>query len=328
MKKTSNAAPTGKLKCSRRETRIYTRGKRMTRLFSVYGDSISSFEGILPEGWRVFFEGEQLELTGVKTPADTWWGQVIDHFGGELLANASWSGCVVEGRDFPVGASRERIAYLAPEGTAPDDILVHIGINDYGWGSGYAQICAATPSAPPALAAACPDHGKVAGMAPAGTLDNFEESYRRMLSTMHEFWPDARIWVSTLLPGRVKGADAPTSPRYFRGICVDEYNEIIRTAAKATPGCKLVDMAAFGYDYEAIDGTHPTAQGMKQIAALFLEGMEQGVSASSAKALADTGLFPEDMRSDEFCTKPCVGCSFARGTGNNWWHVCEKQLAE
>ena len=157
----------------------------MTRLFSVYGDSISSFEGILPQGWRVFFEGEQLELTGVKTPHDTWWGQVIDHFDGQFLANASWSGCVVEGRDFPVGASAERIEHLQADGRTPDDILVHIGINDYGWGSGYAQICAATPSAPPKLAAECPDHGKVAGMAPEGTLANFEESYRRMLATMH-----------------------------------------------------------------------------------------------------------------------------------------------
>ena len=100
----------------------------MTRLFSVYGDSISSFEGILPQGWRVFFEGEQLEL--------------IDHFDGQFLANASWSGCVVEGRDFPVGASAERIEHLQADGRTPDDILVHIGINDYGWGSGYAQICA------------------------------------------------------------------------------------------------------------------------------------------------------------------------------------------
>ena len=87
----------------------------MTRLFSVYGDSISSFEGILPQGWRVFFEGEQLELTGVKTPHDTWWGQVIDHFGGQFLDNASWSGCVVEGRDFPVGASAEIIENLQAE---------------------------------------------------------------------------------------------------------------------------------------------------------------------------------------------------------------------
>ena len=75
----------------------------MTRLFSVYGDSISSFEGILPQGWRVFFEGEQLELTGVKTPHDTWWGQVIDHFGGQFLANASWSGCLGRAHRVPAG---------------------------------------------------------------------------------------------------------------------------------------------------------------------------------------------------------------------------------
>lgn len=300
----------------------------MTRFFSVYGDSISSFQGILPKGWRVFFEGEQLDLTGVRTPADTWWGQVIDHFNGTLLANASWSGCVVEGRDFPVGASRERIEHLACGQDAPDDILVHIGINDYGWGSGYAQICAATPSAPPALAASCPDHGAVAGMAPAGTLANFEESYRRMLATMHELWPQARIWASTLVPGRVKGAHRPTSPRYFRGICIDAYNDIIRAAARDAEGCLLADMAAYGFDYEAIDGTHPTARGMKQMAALFIKGMAQADPACDEAPFEGSDLLTDEMRSGEFCTKPCVGCPHARGTGNNWWHVCEKQLSD
>ena len=300
----------------------------MTRLFSVYGDSISSFEGILPQGWRVFFEGEQLELTGVKTPHDTWWGQVIDHFGGQFLANASWSGCVVEGRDFPVGASAERIEHLQADGRTPDDILVHIGINDYGWGSGYAQICAATPSAPPKLAAECPDHGKVAGMAPEGTLANFEESFRRMLATMHAQYPNARIWVTTLLPGRVKGAHRPTSPRWFRGICVDEYNKIIRAAAGDADSCYLVDMQAFGYDYDAIDGTHPTALGMKQMASMFIHGMEQADPKLPRTPYDGHDLFPDEMKSAEFCTKPCVGCEYARGTGNNWWHVCEKQLAD
>ncbi len=107
----------------------------MTRLFSVYGDSISSFEGILPQGWRVFFEGE-LELTGVKTPHDTWWGQVIDHFDGQFWPTRP--GRVAWWRDAtsPVGASAERIEHLQADGRTPDDILVHIGINDYGWGWG------------------------------------------------------------------------------------------------------------------------------------------------------------------------------------------------
>lgn len=298
----------------------------MTRFFSVYGDSISSFENILPEGWRVFYEGEQRKLTGVETPADTWWAHVIDHFGGTLLSNASWSGCVVEGREFPVGASRKRIEQLSSADRVPDDILVHIGINDYGWGSGYAQICAATPSAPPALAAACPDHGAQVGMAPTDTLANFEESYRRMLATMHELWPSARIWASTLVPGRVKGATKPTFPRHFRGICVDDYNDVIRVAAKDAAGCSLVDMAALGFDYEAIDGTHPTARGMKQMAAMFLKGMEFADPGCASGPIDDEDLLSADMRSSEFCDRPCVDCAFARGTGNNWWHVCEKQL--
>ena len=205
---------------------------------------------------------------------------------------------------------------------------MHIGINDYGWGSGYAQICAATPSAPPKLAAECPDHGKVAGMAPEGTLANFEESYRRMLATMHAQYPNARIWVSTLLPGRVKGAHRPTSPRWFRGNCVDEYNKIIRTAANDADNCDLVDMQAFGYDYDAIDGTHPTALGMKQMASMFIRGMEQADPELPRTPYDGPDLFPAEMRSAEFCTKPCVGCEYARGTGNNWWHVCEKQLAD
>ena len=165
-------------------------------------------------------------------------------------------------------------------------------------------------------------------MAPEGTLANFEESYRRMLATMHTQYPNARIWVSTLLPGRVKGAHRPTSPRWFRGICVDEYNKIIRAAAGDADNCYLVDMQAFGYDYDAIDGTHPTALGMKQMASMFIRGMEQADPKLPRTPYEGHDLFSDQMRSAEFCTKPCVGCEYARGTGNNWWHVCEKQLAD
>ncbi len=298
----------------------------MKRKFSVYGDSISTFEGLTPDGWNVFYTGEQLEHTGVTTPESTWWGQVINHFDGELLGNAAWSGCVVEGTDFPVGASRERIERIAPEGSAPDDILVHIGINDYGWGSGYAQICAATPSAPPAAAAACPDHGKVAGLAPTDAVEKFAESYTRMLQTMHDMWPNARIWVSSLAAGRVKGATKPTFPRNFRGIAFDKYNQAIANAASSVENCRFVDMASQGFDYEGIDGTHPTATGMKQMAALFIRGMQAADNEITRTPYAGEQLLEEGMKSSTFCTKPCVGCEYARGVGNNWWHVCEKQL--
>lgn len=66
------------------------------RGFSVLGDSISTLMGWVPEGWRVHYEGE-VHVDGVESPQDTWWGRVIDHFGGYLVANSSFSGSVVEG---------------------------------------------------------------------------------------------------------------------------------------------------------------------------------------------------------------------------------------
>ena len=219
----------------------------MKRLFSVYGDSNSTFEGVTPDGWSIFYTGDRREATGVQTPADTWWMQVINHFGGELLANAAWSGCVCEGNVFPQGASERRIAALERDGKAPDDILIYIGINDYGWGSAYAQICGGSPNAPAELVASCPDKGKVAGLAPDGAVEKFAASYRSMLRTMHEKWPEAHIWAATLLPGRVKGAEKSTSPRWFRGICVDEYSKAILDAAADEPNCTPVDAAALGF---------------------------------------------------------------------------------
>lgn len=298
----------------------------MKRLFSVYGDSISTYEGVTPDGWSIFYTGEQREATGVQTPADTWWMQVINHFDGELLANAAWSGCVCEGNVFPQGASERRIAALERDGKAPDDILIYIGINDYGWGSAYAQICGGSPNAPAELVASCPDKGNVAGLAPDGAVEKFASSYCSMLRTMHEKWPKAHIWAATLLPGRVKGAEKSTSPRWFRGICVDEYNKAIHSAAANEPNCTPVDAAALGFDYEAIDGTHPTNRGMKQLAAMYIRGMEAADEALPRTPYEGSELLTDDMRTAEFCAKPCVGCEYAKGTGNNWWHVCEKQL--
>ncbi|WP_417302309.1 SGNH/GDSL hydrolase family protein [Ellagibacter isourolithinifaciens] len=298
----------------------------MKRLFSVYGDSISTYEGVTPDGWSIFYTDEQREATGVQTPADTWWMQVINHFDGELLANAAWSGCVCEGNVFPQGASERRIAALERDGKAPDDILIYIGINDYGWGSAYAQICGGSPNAPAELVASCPDKGNVAGLAPDDAVEKFASSYRSMLRTMHEKWPKAHIWAATLLPGRVKGAVRSTSPRWFRGICVDEYNKAIHSAATDEPSCTPVDAAALGFDYEAIDGTHPTKRGMRQLAAMYIRGMEAADEALPRTPYEGSKLLTDDMRTVEFCTKPCVGCEYAKGTGNNWWHVCEKQL--
>lgn len=117
------------------------------RGFSVLGDSISTLMGWVPEGWRVHYEGE-VHVDGVERPQDTWWGRVIDHFGGYLVANSSFSGSVVEGYGFPAGNSEKRIASLLDaQGECPDAVLVYMGINDYGWGGGRNQVMGGSFSA-------------------------------------------------------------------------------------------------------------------------------------------------------------------------------------
>lgn len=54
---------------------------------------------------------------------DTWWGKVIDFFGGELLVNNSWSGSPVTGSSatlFPSGCSDERTSHLHIDGSHPN----------------------------------------------------------------------------------------------------------------------------------------------------------------------------------------------------------------
>ena len=54
-------------------------------LFSIMGDSISTYAGCNPEGYDVFYEGERRAATGVCSASDTWWARMVDLLGGRLL---------------------------------------------------------------------------------------------------------------------------------------------------------------------------------------------------------------------------------------------------
>lgn len=296
----------------------------MTRNISVLGDSISTFEGCIPADFAVFYTGERLDSTGVKTPDDTWWMQVINHMGGRFLANASWSGSMVEGAGFPCGNSDARVAALAgPHGEAPDDVLVYYGTNDYGWGGPDAQIGGRASSVPFDLVR----EGKLgepatAGLAPAGAVTRFGEAYAAMLGRVRAAYPQARIWCFTLAPGRVHNCRTSTFPRNFRGETFYAYNQAICHAA-AQQGAEACDISAWGFDYEGIEGTHPTNLGMRQLAWLMNRCVDQveGAKLECEEPYPGGDIF----RSNDPCTQPdraCVGCPHAMSTGNQWMHVC------
>lgn len=239
----------------------------MTRLFSVLGDSISTFAGAVPAGFAVFYEGERCAASGVLSVRDTWWDQVIRHFGGEVLACGAWSGSMVAGAGFPAGESFGRASALACDGRIPDDVLVYFGTNDYGWGSPHAQAAARASAVPRCLCGVDLPEPGVAGMAPADAA---------------------------------------------RAFC---------------------DLAAWGFDYEGVEGTHPTALGMRQLAWMVERCLERAGEAPGAGTdLASTREYPGGAAflSDDPCDVPgraCVGCPYALDTGNSWMHVCLRRGA-
>lgn len=280
---------------------------------SILGDSISTFEGCNPDGFRVYYEGERRKETGVVLPTDTWWAQVIDALGGMPWRVAAYSGSLVEGAGFPAGNSAERVAALARDGEAPDMVITFIGINDYGWGGAAAQAAGRGNAVPECLDLAAVEPCEP-GMADADAAERFGAAYEAMLTRIRAAYPQAKVWCCTLCPGRVVGSEHSTFAYNLRGVPFDRYNDAIRAAAEHT-GCRVADVAALGYDYEAIDGAHPTALGMRQFAAMVLQAMGQGERVAAIEA----------PRSERTCESPCIDCPHAASTTSNWLCVCRRR---
>lgn len=333
------------------------------RAISILGDSISTFEGANPVGYAVFYQGDKLAEAGLATCEDTWWWQVAHALGGRVIANSSWSGSMVAGEGFPACASAERVAALSHDGEAPDDVIVYCGINDYGWGSADAQRAGHASAVPFDVAEPLSAPLRVPGDAPADAADSFGQAYRSMLLLIRMAYPKARVWALTPAAGRVRGQQRSTFPRSFRGVPFAAYRQAVLDEAAHT-GCIGCDLDALGYDYEGIEGTHPTKRGMRQLAWLALAAMGQARAGDSARAadgvdvgaktqtvgradaatttglfgaaseahvpaLDELGPFPggEAFRSTVPCDLPgrsCVGCPHALDTGCSWMHVCRR----
>ncbi|MBB3171279.1 SGNH/GDSL hydrolase family protein [Parvibacter caecicola] len=303
---------------------------------SILGDSISTFEGCTFAGNRVYYQPPQTGLTGVEEPGQTWWMQVIGGLGGALCANGSYSGSMVQGAGFPAAEQPGRAPQLLGEGgQAPDMVLIFIGVNDYGWGTAEAQEAGRSEAAPAVVAARAagwteadgPLEGEriaaaaVPGAAPADAAQRFEAAYRRMLQQVKGVAPAAQLWCITIPCGRERGKGGPAFAHALRGIAFDDYNQAIRDAA-AAEGCRVADAAALGYDYDALDGTHPTALGMQQLAAMVLHAM----AAEGAAPAPLPPLPPQEMRSAKRCQRTtCINCPSVRSHGNPWFCVCDKQ---
>lgn len=240
---------------------------------SILGDSVSTLEGYNPLGHNLFFKGEVCAKSGVKNMSDTWWGQVIELLGAELLVNNSWSGSRVSKLPntqslFPSGCSDERTGNLHIHNVKPDVIIVYLGTNDWGYGV----------SPEPKRMGFFDKHKKihVDGFVPPDE-SVFSFAYDLMIKKLRKNYLDAEICCCTLNSTYMSENPGFVFPVAHGGTHIDVYNNIIRSAANRFK-CKLIDLAGYHKAYDSIDGSHPNAEGMKTLAMMMLRELDCNVA--------------------------------------------------
>lgn len=275
--------PGGRVRYRGSESRAYHAWREKNpyfgKQFSILGDSISTLEGCNPRGNKVYYTGEVCEKTGVTARRDSWWGKVIEFFGGELLVNDSWSGSrvarpVEAAEQFPSGCSHRRTGNLHVGTVMPDVILVEMGANDLIFG---------TPLVP----------GENLNLDSADTC--FSLAYGLMLNQLRSRYPAAEIWCITL--GKTLIGNAPASVPQENGPAgsLSDYNRQIANAAMAYD-CRIVDLHDAGIVIDTVDGVHPTAKGMDSVAV----GVVRAMADAEGAGMLDCAL-QHEIRSGVCC---------------------------
>ena len=255
------AMPSGRILKGGKEFNPYLEWKAHNpyfgKQFSVLGDSISTLDGYNPLGYNLFYFGENCFRSGVREMKDTWWGKVIDFFGGELLVNNSWSGSRVTqlpGSDslFPSGCSDERTGNLHISNVVPDVIIVYLGTND--WANGV-----------PIEFEGCTLLGHEYN-------DIFVSAYGNMIRKIRSNYPNAEIWCCTLCATFMSSDPSFHFPYKYNGNYINKYNQIIETVANQQ-NCKLIDLFSYSVPYDSIDGSHPNVNGMNTLATLMIRSI-------------------------------------------------------
>lgn len=232
------------------------------KYFSVLGDSISTLDGYNPLGYEVFYDRTNGIFADVRTPDDTWWGQVIRFFGGKLLINDSWSGSMVSKHPMcevpSYSCSDERTSGLGRDGISPDVIMIFMGTNDRGYGM---KPCAESPDE-------------------QGDLAIFGVAYREMLRKLRENYPGAEIWCITPGVSFCSRSRCFTFPHRLAGHDMAEYIKVIADYA-AEYGCVFIDLYSKAKPYDTIDGLHPTADGMAEISRAVTECVCDGKASEA-----------------------------------------------
>lgn len=220
------------------------------RLVSIIGDSISTYEGYNPEGYRVYYDDKTQKKNSLNSVYDTWWAKVNQALGAYLCVNNSYSGSSVSGMSFPAASCDKRLTNLRTDIYDPDIVLIYIGFNDFGRGVEVRRRGLKT----------------LAGK----NMLNFSDAYEHMLVRIHQQYPEAKIVCGTLMRTKIKDNEGWAFPELYAGVNFEDYNAAIRKVCKRQK-CYLADVASLNIKYETLDGSHPTNEGHAAIAHAWIE---------------------------------------------------------
>lgn len=226
-----------------------------TKKLSILGDSISTFDGWIPEGYACFYPMDG-DVTEVE---QTWWQMVLKDTGMELCVNGSSSGSTCVGDSFSTdecryGCSDYRIGDLiGGSGCFPDVIIVYMGTNDF-------------------MKAVPLGDNDGTRTVEEGVIENFSDAYCLILDKLIACYPNADIYCCSLPPMGVWGpASGPAFVPFVNSLELtpEDYGNRIEIIA-AAKGCRLIDLQNCGITAENLewyvsDGVHLNPEGMELI---------------------------------------------------------------
>ena len=163
---------------------------------------------------------------------------------------------------FPSGCSKWRAGGLHLGRNKPDIIIVFLGYNDWGNAVPVYQWKR--------------ENGIIASLRHLLTRKKemkkrlampltFYEAYEDTIRQICQYYPKAEVWCCTLGDTCMKDNPQWSFPKAYAGIPAAQYNDAIRTVARQY-GAGVIDFSASGRLFQTMDGSHPTEQGMRELA--------------------------------------------------------------
>lgn len=232
------------------------KGKKL----GIIGDSISTYEGWVPDGYDVYYSNGGI-LPSVE---NTYWKIAANKLG-MAVGNCSWSGSYVSGdststSNANIGTSTKRINDLSADGINPDIVLVYMGTNDFLFGKDKGEFNMSSDYVD-------------------GNISTFMNAYALLLTKIRKAYPNCKILCGTMPLQFAYSQELYINNNWTsirtKGESIPEWNDAIKEIAKAF-GCGVVDFATCAinsYSSTLEDRCHPNIKGHKLMAERLIKDL-------------------------------------------------------